>query len=208
MKQKKELVFRVVDFSLIDRHLYKMSLDEILHEYFPEHERNSVLVEAHGGVTGGHYTGKATMHKILRVGLWWPIVHKDSKEYCSACDVCQRIRRPSRSDELPLNPQVTLKDFDKWMLEFVGPVNPSGKKIGTHYIITTKDYLTRWAEAQPVKDCNVKTTVHFIFEYILSRFGCPMILMSDIGTHFFNCMIEALTNEFKVHHQKSMYYHP
>lgn len=59
MKQK-ELVVRVADFSLIVGHLYKMGQDEILHRYVPEHERQSILTEAHGGVVGGHYVGKAT----------------------------------------------------------------------------------------------------------------------------------------------------
>lgn len=34
-------------------------------------------MEAHGGVVGGNYVGKATAQKILRVGLWWPTVHKE-----------------------------------------------------------------------------------------------------------------------------------
>lgn len=87
MQQKKELVVWAGDFSMIVGHLYKMGPDEILGRYVPEHERNSILVEAHGGVAGGHYTGKSTMQNILRAGLWWPTLHKDSNDYCSACDV-------------------------------------------------------------------------------------------------------------------------
>jgi hypothetical protein len=37
----------------------------------------------------------------------------------------------------------------------------------------------------------------FIFEYVLTRFGCPKILMSDRGTHFLNETISALMEEFQ-----------
>lgn len=60
--------------------------------------------------------------------------------------------------------------------------------------------MKRWAEAQPIRDCDTKTATKFIFEYILSIFGCPNILMSDQGSHFLNKIIEALTKEFQVYH--------
>lgn len=76
-KQKKELVVQVANFLLIAGHLYKMGPDEVLRRYVPEHETQIILMEAHGGVMGGNYAEKATAQKILRVGLWWPIVHKE-----------------------------------------------------------------------------------------------------------------------------------
>ena len=134
-------------------------------------------------------------------------MHKDSKIYCRACDVYQRTRRPSYRDEPPLNLQISLQSFEKWVIDFVGPIQPPGKKTCARYIITTTKYLTRWAEMQPVKDCTSATTTKFIFEYVLTRFGCPKILMSDCGTHFLNQTIITLTEEFQVYHQKSTPYH-
>jgi len=52
------------------------------------------------------------------------------------------------------------------------------------------------------------TTAKFIFEYILSWFGYPKILMSDRGSHFLNETIAALVEEFQMYHQKSTLYHP
>jgi transposase InsO family protein len=54
----------------------------------------------------------------------------------------------------------------------------------------------------------VTTAVCFIFDDIITRFGCPKILMRDKVTHFINKIVESLTEEFAVHHQKSMPYHP
>jgi hypothetical protein len=107
--QKKQLVVRVADFSLITRQLYKMGPDEILRRCVMEVERPLTLTKSHEGISGGHYAGKETTQKVLRADLWWPTLHKDAKEYYKACDVCQRGQKPYRRDEIPLAPQITLQ---------------------------------------------------------------------------------------------------
>jgi hypothetical protein len=59
--QKKHLVVRATDFSLIDGQLYKMGPDEILRRCVMEAERPLILVEYHEGIIEGHYAGKATV---------------------------------------------------------------------------------------------------------------------------------------------------
>lgn len=46
-----------------------------------------------------------------------------------------------------------------------------------------------------------------LFDYVLTRFGCLKVLMSDRGTHFLNETISAMLKEFQVYHQKSTPYH-
>jgi hypothetical protein len=100
--QNKQLVVRATYFSLVAGQLYKMGLDEILRRCVMEIERPVILIEADEGIAKGHYAGKATAQKVLRDGLWWPTLHRDAKEYARACDVCQRIGKPSQRDEIPL----------------------------------------------------------------------------------------------------------
>jgi hypothetical protein len=185
-----------------------MGPDEILRRCVMEAERPLILVEAHEGIAGGHYAGKTTVQKVLRVGLWWPTLHIDAKDYYIAYDVCQRVGKLSKRDEMLLAPQLTLQAFEKWAIDFVGTINPPGKHTGARYIITATEYLTRWAEERSIKDCSATTATCFIFDDIITKFGCLKILMSDQGTHFINKTIESLTEEFAVHHQKITPYHP
>jgi len=74
---------------------------------------------------------------------------------------------------------VTLQAFEKWEIDFLGPIQPQGENIGAKYIITTTKYLTRWVKTWPVKDCIGAIVEKFISEYVLTRFRCPNILMRD-----------------------------
>jgi hypothetical protein len=82
----------------------------------------------------------------------------------------------------------------------VGPINPPAKRKGERYIITATEYLTRWPKVAPVKDCSSQTEAHFLFEQVITRFGCPRLLMSDQGMHFINSTINAMTEDFEFHH--------
>ena len=119
------------------------------------------------------------MCKVFHVVLWWPTLHNDVVDYAWSYDVYQRVSKPSWRDEMPLVPQVTLQPFDKWDVYFMGPIQPPAKGNSAWYIITTTDYLTRWVEVALVADCTTMTVTKFIFENIVTRFGCPRLLMSD-----------------------------
>jgi IS30 family transposase len=109
---------------------------------------------------------------------------------------------------MPLRPQVTSQVFDKWEIDFFITINPPARRSRARYIITTTEYLRRWEEATPVKYCSAETPTHFLFEKMITRFGCPKISMSDQGNNFINSTIKAITKEFEVYHYKSTPYHP
>jgi hypothetical protein len=84
------------------------------------------------------------------------------------------VGKPSKRDEMSLMPQVPLQVFDKWVVDFIGPINPPETRSGARYVIIVTKYLTRWEEATLVNDCNA-----FLFENVVMRFGCPRIFLSD-----------------------------
>jgi hypothetical protein len=87
--------------------------------------------------------------------------------------------KPSHCDDLPLHLVRALQDFEQWVVDFIGPINPPTKHSKARYIIIATNYLTYWGEAKVVWDCSTTTTTQFIFENVITRFGCPQSLTSD-----------------------------
>ena len=90
----------------------------------------------------------------------------------------------------------------------IGPFPIPAKRSGARYIIMTVEYVTKWAEAEPVDTCSSEVATKFIYENIITRFGCPLTLISDQGTHFLNKTIKHLTDQFHIDHRWSTTYHP
>ena len=118
----------------------------------------------HDEPCGGHFADKRTAYKILNLGYYWPSLFKDCKKYVRSCDICQRMGRPVPLDEMPLKPQVLIEPFEKWALDFIGPINPPSK--GKRYILVCTDYVTKWVEAKALVRETKQTIVNFILEEI------------------------------------------
>ncbi|MCO5606319.1 hypothetical protein L7F22_060506 [Adiantum nelumboides] len=109
---------------------------------------------------------------------------------------------------MPLRAMMGARAFAKWGIDFVGPIAPPAYKSHAQYIIVATDYLTKWVEAKATTKNDAKTTAQFLYENIFTRYGLPIEMVSDRGTHFINEVIEYLLDEFMVIHQKSAPYHP
>ena len=56
--------------------------------------------------------------------------------------------------------------------------------------------------------CTTVIAASFLFDNIVTQFGCPRIFMSDSGSHFINRTISTLTEELHIQHKKRTLYHP
>ena len=109
-------------------------------------------------------------------------------------------------DEMPLQPQVTFEPFEKWGMDFVGPINPPSKQ--RSYIIVCTDYLTKWAETKAIKATTEEKLVEFLRENIFYKFGYPRELVTDQGSQFTSNLIEYFLAHHKIKQKTSTPYHP
>ena len=140
---------------------------------------NAIIAEAHEGIAGGHFSAKITLHKILTALYWWPTMKRDVYLYCTQCDICQRVGPKISTNLQPLHPTMPTEVFQKWGLDFIGPVNPPAQGTKNRYISTATDYTTKWVGARALKDNTAKSTAKFLFEKIITKFGCPLEFVSD-----------------------------
>jgi hypothetical protein len=153
-----------------------------------------------------NYAAKRTTYNILQVEYYWPTLHIDVQQYTSHCDECQRMRKLTKRNEMPLQPQVLVEPFDKWGMEFISLIDPpSGKK---RHILVCTDYMTKWDEVKAMKDATKQNVVAFLQECIFSRFGYPREIVTNQGPQFTSRIIEEIMKEHNIHHRKSTPYHP
>ncbi|MCO5605726.1 hypothetical protein L7F22_059910 [Adiantum nelumboides] len=111
-------------------------------------------------------------------------------------------------DKMSDHPILPLEPFQKWGMDFVGPVKPTSSR-GNRYILVAIDYCTKWVEAVALmKDNKAASVAKLLYHNIMTRFGCPIELVSDRGTHFLNEVIQELTKTHMILHKKSTAYHP
>ena len=166
------------------------------------------MKEAHQGIARGHFSEEITGKKLFQAGLWWPTILEDAHDFAKKCILCQREGKPTQMDRMPHQPVFPLEPFQKWGMDFVGPIKPMAKQTGNRYILVAIDYCTKWVEAVALRYNKASSVAKFLYKNIMTRFGCPIELVSDQGGHFFNKVIRKLTNLHLIIHKKSTVHYP
>ncbi len=86
--------------------------------------------------------------------------------------------------------------FQKWGLDFIGLVKHARKMSSNQYILIATNYATKWVEARTLCTNTITIIAKFLYEHIFTRFGCPLTLVTNQGTHFIKCAIKHLTDHF------------
>ena len=87
------------------------------------------------------------------------------------CVVCARKKNPQRRTKAPLLPIPVGESFERIAVDIVGPLKRTC--IGNKYIVCFTDYLTKWAEAFPIKRQTADVIASILVNKIIFRFGSP-----------------------------------
>jgi len=75
--------------------------------------------------------------------------------------------------------------------------------MGNKYILLIIDYATKWVKEKALRTNIAVVRAKFLYEYILTKFGCPLTIVIDQGIHFINDIIKHLIKQFLLKHVNS-----
>ncbi|GKB84958.1 reverse transcriptase domain-containing protein [Tanacetum coccineum] len=169
-KEASKLRIKARQYELLEGVLYKRSF------------LKPWLREIHEGSCSMHAGPRSVVAKAMRLGYYWPTMHRDAWEMIRTCNDYQLHRPVLRNPQHKLTPIMTPWPFYKWGIDIVGPFPEGLEKV--KFLIVAMDYFTKWIEAKVVATITGNQVKIFVWDNIVCRFGLPGEIISDNGKQF------------------------
>ena len=132
----------------------------------------------------------------------------DIKNHINSCLPCaqnnhRRQKPPGKSQ--PISPPDGI--WKLLSMDFHGPITPTSRR-GKRYITSLTDVLSKFVIAKAVRDCSATTTVEFLTNDVIMKYGTPTCILTDNGTHFTAQVTNQLLQKLGVTHLYTTAYHP
>ena len=139
--EARKLRIKSTRYVLMDEVLYKRGFSQPYLRCLAPDEANYVLREVHEGACGNHSGARSLVHKVVRVGYYWPTIQADAKAYVKVCDQCQRFSNVPRQPLEYLTPMMALWPFAQWGLDNLGPFLTGTRQM--KFLVVGIDYFTK-----------------------------------------------------------------
>ena len=193
-------------FVIIKDVLYKRGFSRPYLRCLVPEEAEYVIREVHEGICGNHSGARSLVHKLIRVGYYWPTMKKDAQAYVKTCDKCQRFSNAIRQPSEELTPMMALWPFSQWGLDIIGPFPIVVRQL--KFLVVGIDYFTKWVEAEALATIMEKNVRSFVWKNIICRYGIPRVLVSDNRKQFDNHAFRDFCSELGIKNHYSSPTHP
>nr|GEY87754.1 reverse transcriptase domain-containing protein [Tanacetum cinerariifolium] len=181
-KEARKLRLKARQYELMKGVLYRRSFLTPWLRCVGPLQADYVMREIHEGSCSMHAGPRSVVAKAVRLGYYWPTMHKDARDMIRKCNDCQIHRPVTRHPQQPLTPITAPWPFYKWGIDIAGPFSEGPGKV--KFLIVAMDYFTKWIEAKTVATITGRQVKKFVWDNIVCRFGIPGEIISDNGKQF------------------------
>ncbi len=171
----------------------------------PHGQRGIMLTHAHDAPCAGHHGVKATYETLKQVA-YWPGMQQDVAEYVKGCLVCCQFQPANTNHRAPLQRKGMTFPWSDLQIDWVGPLPRS--TWGNKFFLTVVCEFTKWIECLPAPNDTAETTACLLMNHIFSRFGLPLRVNSDRGTHFTAEIMQEVWKLLGIHAKLHISHHP
>src|ERR1700730_12055636 len=150
--------------------------------WVPQNLTQKILELHHSSRTAVHPGIGKTQVAIAKY-WYWPTLKKDTCEYVTTCDVCQRTKprrglKPALLHPLP----VPTRPWQVISWDLIGPLSDSAR---FDMILVIKDYFTKSIIIRPIQqELTAQGAAMILLEHVYTNYRLPEKIVSDCGGQF------------------------
>ncbi|GKA05825.1 reverse transcriptase domain-containing protein [Tanacetum coccineum] len=181
-KEASKLRIKARQYELLEGVLYKRSFRKPWLKCVGPLQADYVIREIHEGSCSMHAGPWSVVAKAMRLGYYWPTMHRDARDMIRKCNDCQIHLPVPRNPQQSLTPITAPWPFYKWGIDIAVPFPEGPGKV--KFLIVAMDYFMKWIEAKSVVTITGSQVKKFVWDNIVCRFGLPREIVSDNGKQF------------------------
>ena len=131
-------------------------------------------------IHGRGHVGRYAMMRVFRNYWYNPKFRAVAEVLCHRCALCCQINVGRKTPVVMSHIGRSGGPFNRFQIDFVKM--PRLNKL--RYILVVVCFFSRWVEAYPTRRNDSLIVAKLLLRELIPRFGVPIFLESDRGTHF------------------------
>ena len=170
----------------------------------PDHLREDLLREYHGGKMAGHFSGPR-LYKALAHRWWWQGMYSDCLRHAKSCPQCVVVGGTVRVRKPPLQPIPVDRLFQIVGVDVMElPVTARGNR----YVVVFQDFLSKFPLVFAVPNQKSLRLTRLLVEEVVPLVGVPEALLSDRGRNLLSHLMLEVCSLLGVKKLNTTAYHP
>lgn len=168
-----------------------------------------LIHRTHASGPGGH-PGRTKTIDLMNRQYWWAGMTKKIEEYCAACLLCDKTKRPRTAPTGFLKPlPIPLTPWHDISVDYITPLPPCERSGRTYnHVAVVVDRLTKMRHFLATEGLSVDELVDRFVERVYTLHGLPSTIVSDRGTQFVSTLWRTLSTRLGVALKPSSAFHP